>query len=298
MICERCSIEFSVAVGARAKYCVPCRPIVVRERSAKRYYEKVRPNIETIANYEVSRDALAEARIAGDKHYVGAPCKYGHISRRLVSTQQCCECLRLRKLTMRVMSDEQLTDIRRNQIKRGFAKNLGLTRFKTLLSCKHGHMSERLVSTNQCCECLALRVKDAGKPASDAAIRRTNARRRSRAGKVKNRAYYSAVLSKCNRHKLTSFMRSCVRRTLIYKGGAKSKEQLGYDHFQLKAHLESLFTDGMSWENYGDWHIDHIRPIQDFLNSGVVDPRIINALSNLQPMWAFENLSKGKNYSV
>ena len=78
----------------------------------------------------------------------------------------------------------------------------------------------------------------------------------------------------------------------------KSKESktinlLGYSAIQLKIHLESLFTEGMSWDNYGEWHIDHIKPVSKF------DPdtpmNIVNALSNLQPLWGSDNIRKSDN---
>lgn len=78
----------------------------------------------------------------------------------------------------------------------------------------------------------------------------------------------------------------------------KSKESktinlLGYSAIQLKIHIESLFTEGMSWDNYGQWHIDHIKPVSKF------DPdtpmNIVNALSNLQPLWGSDNIRKSDN---
>ncbi|AVH85447.1 hypothetical protein Rostov1_00057 [Vibrio phage Rostov-1] len=48
----------------------------------------------------------------------------------------------------------------------------------------------------------------------------------------------------------------------------------------------------MSWDNWGEWHIDHIKPVAQFKREGITDPKIINALSNLQPLWAEENLKK------
>ena len=60
--------------------------------------------------------------------------------------------------------------------------------------------------------------------------------------------------------------------------------------------IESLFCDGMSWENRKDWHIDHIRPIKDFLDNGIDDFDVINHPSNLQPLWAKDNLLKGSKY--
>jgi hypothetical protein len=61
----------------------------------------------------------------------------------------------------------------------------------------------------------------------------------------------------------------------------------------LKEHLEKQFKDGMNWENYGlyGWHIDHIIPL-----SSAEDEDGVYKLchyTNLQPLWAKENLSKG-----
>jgi hypothetical protein len=90
--------------------------------------------------------------------------------------------------------------------------------------------------------------------------------------------------------------RSVLRCTLIRLG--KSKEGhtidlLGYSALELKQHLESLFTEGMSWDNQGTWHIDHIKPVSKF------DPEtpmnIVNALSNLQPLWGPDNIKKSDN---
>lgn len=89
-------------------------------------------------------------------------------------------------------------------------------------------------------------------------------------------------------------------RTLLYNtikriGGKKENKTvdvLGYSAEELKIHIELLFTDGMSWDNYGEWHIDHKVPVCSFEKE--VNINIINALSNLQPLWKFDNLSKGK----
>ena len=60
-------------------------------------------------------------------------------------------------------------------------------------------------------------------------------------------------------------------------------ELLGYSALELKEHIEYLFTDGMSWDNYGEWHIDHITPMSWFTSD--TPPSIVNSLSNLKPMW-------------
>lgn len=62
----------------------------------------------------------------------------------------------------------------------------------------------------------------------------------------------------------------------------------------LKKYLESQFVDGMSWENYGMvWHIDHITPCAAFDLTKKSQQRKCFHFSNLRPLWAKENMSKG-----
>ena len=76
----------------------------------------------------------------------------------------------------------------------------------------------------------------------------------------------------------------------------RAELEIGYTQQAFIEHIESQFKDGMSWDNRSEWHIDHKRPLSLFLKEGVTDPKIINALSNLQPLWWYENLSKGASY--
>jgi hypothetical protein len=73
---------------------------------------------------------------------------------------------------------------------------------------------------------------------------------------------------------------------------------LDYTQEQLLKHFESLFTDDMSWDNYGKWHIDHIRPNSSFNYDSTEHPDFKKcwALNNLQPLWARDNMSKGKKW--
>lgn len=66
---------------------------------------------------------------------------------------------------------------------------------------------------------------------------------------------------------------------------------LGYSAEQLKIHIETQFTDGMSWDNYGKWHVDHKKAVTNFHPDTPMN--IVNALDNLQPLWAIDNLQKG-----
>jgi hypothetical protein len=61
---------------------------------------------------------------------------------------------------------------------------------------------------------------------------------------------------------------------------------------QLKQHLEKQFKSGMNWKNYGKWHIDHIRPCASFDLSKSSEQRKCFYYTNLQPLWAEDNLKK------
>ena len=102
-------------------------------------------------------------------------------------------------------------------------------------------------------------------------------------------------LAKVTRKLVHSLISHTLRETGKTKT-TKSEKMLGYTKEQLRKVLESQFTQGMSWKNHGDWHIDHIKPVSAFVKEGVTDPKIINALDNLQPLWAKDNLRKGASY--
>jgi len=78
------------------------------------------------------------------------------------------------------------------------------------------------------------------------------------------------------------------------KNGHKWEDLVGYTCEDLMTHLESQFKEGMSWENKGKWHIDHIIPRSRFHFNGPEDTEFKKCwgLSNLQPLWAIENLAK------
>lgn len=90
-----------------------------------------------------------------------------------------------------------------------------------------------------------------------------------------------------------SIVRSVLRR--IDRRKEKSTfELLGYSSYELKLHMEGLFTELMSWENYGEWHIDHIKPVIDFDKGTPLC--IINSLSNLRPLWSTSRIINGVFY--
>lgn len=78
------------------------------------------------------------------------------------------------------------------------------------------------------------------------------------------------------------------------KAGRHWETIVGYTVHELKAHLEKHFHDGMSWENMGQWHIDHVIPKSafNFMSHKDIDFERCWSLDNLQPMWARDNQVK------
>ena len=107
-------------------------------------------------------------------------------------------------------------------------------------------------------------------------------------------AYQKKRLKADPTYKLLTNVRKRVWRVL--RGGLKperSLELVGCDLQQLRAHLEEQFARGMSWDNYGQWHVDHKRPCASFDVSDTDQLRQCFHYSNLQPLWGHDNRVKG-----
>jgi hypothetical protein len=72
------------------------------------------------------------------------------------------------------------------------------------------------------------------------------------------------------------------------------REFVDYSREDLISHLARQFAPGMSWDNYGEWHIDHIVPLKAFDIGALGDEQFRRAwaLSNLRPLWGVENVRK------
>lgn len=93
---------------------------------------------------------------------------------------------------------------------------------------------------------------------------------------------------------LSDRLRARVReafRVNGYKVGSSTEQMIGCSWESLVAHIESRFLAGMTWENRGDWHIDHIIPLSSAKNEAEL--LALCHYTNLQPLWASENQRKG-----
>jgi len=76
-------------------------------------------------------------------------------------------------------------------------------------------------------------------------------------------------------------------------------DYIGLTPEELMDYFEGQFTEGMTRENYGEWHVDHIRPLASFDFTGPDREEQLHAAwsyKNMQPLWASDNRSKGARY--
>jgi hypothetical protein len=99
--------------------------------------------------------------------------------------------------------------------------------------------------------------------------------------------------------KLRKTIRARIRLALKNdKKRSKTLKLLGVNNIiTAKKHLEKLFKPRMTWKNHGKWHIDHIIPCSSFDLTKASEQRECFHYTNLQPLWASENLAKGSKIS-
>ena len=72
----------------------------------------------------------------------------------------------------------------------------------------------------------------------------------------------------------------------------RTKDIIGLDKMEFKSYVENKFHDGMTWDNYGKWHLDHIKPLCQAKDND--EALLLNHYTNLQPLWAEDNLRKNR----
>ena len=122
--------------------------------------------------------------------------------------------------------------------------------------------------------------------------------RKSQKGKQSQLRDYQARQASPAR-KAAHQIRGVIRRSIVKRGAykiAKTETLLGCTVAEARAHLESQFLLGMSWDNHGEWHIDHIKPCASFDLTDFEQQKRCMHYTNLQPLWAEDNLRKGARY--
>lgn len=176
--------------------------------------------------------------------------------------------------------------------------------------CKNGHKAIRHVKSGLCMECERERnrkryeKKQAAKPqktkkSDDPEHRKAMIKKWKIENPEKYKDSYRRSYEKkkaTTKGKLEYVLSSGVRRGILKgsKYGRRTFDILGYSLESLMLHLEGTFRHGMTWDNYGKWHIDHIIPLSAF-NYETPDDEDFKrawALGNLQALWAIDNWTK------
>jgi hypothetical protein len=94
-------------------------------------------------------------------------------------------------------------------------------------------------------------------------------------------------------YKAKTVAREVIRKAISrggYRKNSRTEQILGCDYETFKSHIESKFTEGMNWQNRGEWHVDHVVPIS--IAASEEQLLKLNHYTNLQPLWEAENLEK------
>jgi hypothetical protein len=213
--------------------------------------------------YEIisRKDALSQAL----KHYfTGKPCKRGHVDQRYVSTNQCCSCIKKQSKAWQENNREKSRECSAKWQKKMRSTEEGRQRLETINAPSRAKYNKT--------------------------AKRKEARRREFEARESNPV-----------RRVESRIRCLLRNVIIANGGrkaAKTEELLGCTVAEARAHLEAQFLPGMTWDNHGEWHIDHIRPCASFDFSDSQQQKECSHYTNLQPLWAKDNLSKSDKWQA
>lgn len=183
-------------------------------------------------------------------------------------------------------------------LSRSDAVRAGLKRFFTGTACSAGHVSERYVCDSKCCECIDDRQrarrqteefrekKNLREKERYWSRNKTQTRRQPRDPSVprKKKKVPSTVWARAKRNASKR-----VRDALLLQ----ISRNVGCDAQEFKKYMESKFSRGMTWENYGTaWEVDHIVPLAKFDLTTREGLAAASHYTNLQPLWTADNAEK------
>jgi hypothetical protein len=234
------------------------------------------------------------------KYFIECPCGYQYSTKwcDFQKGQRCAKCAGCKTWTLEEIKVEAQKE-NYEVLSSSYRNNKEDLIFK----CPVGHVWRARWNTwtigCRCRDCgyLAGAIKHTktteAKHAADPSIRVESKKKRN-----KHQREYEKDRSRTNpQHRLRKALRSSLYQSLHYQGVKKSRstmELVGCSVLELQAYLEAKFKPGMTWDNHGvhGWHVDHILPMSSFDLSA--PEQLIKAChyTNLQPLWAIDNLKK------
>ena len=251
---------------------------------------------------------IQEAKDQGAiRFFTGKPCrKHGHVALRQTSSNTCMECARLKQAAKYQADPERARQLAREWKDANRDAHNARPREKYQQSPE---LRERLRAQNaewRKANPDVKRDRDRKYRQANWAKLLESKREYDRARRAADPEYVQRqreTLQRSRKRRWDSdpqFRMSCVLRNRLHDAldgkqkAATTRELVGTDWAGLVAHIEAQFLSGMSWGNYGyeTWHIDHIRPCASFDLTDPAQQRECFHYSNLQPLWAEDNLSK------
>jgi len=223
---------------------------------------------------------IKQAKETGAKRYfTGKPCSKGHVSERMVSGRKCVEC-----------------HYHAQKKRSANGKNKEYKR-KYMSVHDNRERANRLERERRNNEEHRIKKREYQKSEKYRKYRREYQKldRYKQRRRIRHTRRYTGDVN----YRLNITCRTMLRKVLAKTKQRKSgsvKTMMGFSLDQFRQHIEKQFKDGMSWGNHGEWHVDHIVPVALMIRRGVRDHRVINNLNNLQPLWAFDNMSKKDRY--
>jgi hypothetical protein len=156
------------------------------------------------------------------------------------------------------------------------AKKMQIPFYFTGKPCKRGHIAKRITCSKNCSAC---HHEDC----------------RSTANKVQRARYVKKRRADDLNFKLAANLRSRLYRNIQVNRGGSAVRDLGCSIADLRKYIEEKFQPGMAWDNWSvtGWHLDHIKPLSSFNLSDPLEASAACHYTNLQPLWAADNIRKG-----
>lgn len=196
---------------------------------------------------------------------------------------------------MRFLTPEQKAHKSKHAAERYMANNYGMvpTELNSLSLFKN--ICVALLAEREFIRLEKRRASCRGYAARNRSYMRTRNREYSKQNRQKLREYEKNKLNIDLNFKLRKLTRNRINAVVRGVKSDHTYRLVGCTAAKLRNHLEQQFRPGMSWDNWSKagWHIDHIRPCASFDLTDPEQQRKCFHYSNLQPLWAEENLKKG-----
>ena len=234
-----------------------------KRKKIRQEEQKNNKNLEIISYEEAIQKNLKY-------YFTGKPCRKGHIAQRIARDKDCLECLRAR--SKRYHKEGRYNEWIKNYRESDEYKKKRQITLKKYAQSEKGKLSNSIAA---------------------AKFRATEKYKKYRSKYEKDRRITDPIF-KIKRN-LRTIIYQYVKRTKGVKG-ERTIELTGCSLNELKNHLQKKFKDDMTWKNYGEWHIDHIKPASSFDLTKLEEQKKAFHYTNLQPLWAEENLKKSDKY--